>query len=63
MSQEMGAAFALLRDGPDLWCAILTEAGDKILSAGWDLKALVVQRVDLLDQGDVGRPFLKPRRP
>ena len=40
MSQEMGAAFALLRDDPDLWCAILTAAGDRIFSAGWDLKAL-----------------------
>ncbi|CAN1538990.1 CaiD Enoyl-CoA hydratase/carnithine racemase [Paracoccaceae bacterium] len=40
MSQEMGAAFALLRDDPDLWCAILTGAGDRIFSAGWDLKAL-----------------------
>ena len=40
MSQDMGAAFALLRDDPDLWCAILTGAGEKIFSAGWDLKAL-----------------------
>lgn len=40
MSQEMGAAFALLRDDPDLWCAILTAEGDRIFSAGWDLKAL-----------------------
>ncbi len=40
MSQEMGAAFALLRNDPDLWCAILTAQGDRIFSAGWDLKAL-----------------------
>lgn len=40
MSQDMGAAFALLRDDPDLWCAILTASGDRIFSAGWDLKAL-----------------------
>jgi len=40
MSQMMGRAFALLRDDPDLWCAILTAAGDRIFSAGWDLKAL-----------------------
>lgn len=39
-SQALGAAFALLRDDPDLWCAILTAAGDRIFSAGWDLKAL-----------------------
>lgn len=40
MSQDMGRAFALLREDPDLWCAVLTGAGDKIFSAGWDLKAL-----------------------
>jgi crotonobetainyl-CoA hydratase len=40
MSRDMGRAFAELRDDPDLWCAILTGAGDKIFSAGWDLKAL-----------------------
>ncbi len=40
MSQEMGQAFALLRDDPELWCAILTAAGDRVFSAGWDLKAL-----------------------
>lgn len=40
MSQEMGRAFALLRDDPHLWCAILTAQGDRIFSAGWDLKAL-----------------------
>ena len=40
MSQDMARAFALLRDDPDLWCAILTAEGDRIFSAGWDLKAL-----------------------
>ena len=40
MSQDMGRAFSLLRDDPDLWCAILTGSGEKIFSAGWDLKAL-----------------------
>lgn len=40
MSQDMGRAFALLRDDPHLWCAILTAQGDRIFSAGWDLKAL-----------------------
>ena len=39
-SQELGKAFALLRDDPELWVAILTGAGEKIFSAGWDLKAL-----------------------
>jgi len=40
MSRELGAAFALLRDDPDLRVAILTAAGERIFSAGWDLKAL-----------------------
>ncbi len=40
MSRELGAAFALLRDDPDLRVAILTATGERIFSAGWDLKAL-----------------------
>ena len=40
MSRELGAAFALLRDDPDLRVGILTAEGDRIFSAGWDLKSL-----------------------
>ena len=40
MSQEIAAAFAELRDDPDLRVGILTAEGDRIFSAGWDLKAL-----------------------
>jgi len=40
MSREMGQAFALLRDDPELRVGILTATGDRIFSAGWDLKAL-----------------------
>lgn len=40
MSQALGAAFAELRDDPELWVGILTAEGDRIFSAGWDLKAL-----------------------
>jgi len=40
MSRELGAAFAMLRDDPDLRVAILTATGERIFSAGWDLKAL-----------------------
>lgn len=40
MSQALGAAFAELREDPDLWVGILTAEGDRIFSAGWDLKAL-----------------------
>ena len=47
MSRQMGRAFAELRDDPDLWCAILTGAGEKIFSAGWDLKALNAGEMEL----------------
>ncbi len=39
-SRALGEAFAMLRDDDNLRCAILTGAGDRIFSAGWDLKAL-----------------------
>ena len=39
-SRELGDAFALLKDDPELWVGILTGGGDRIFSAGWDLKAL-----------------------
>jgi crotonobetainyl-CoA hydratase len=38
-SRELAAVFAALRDDPDLRVAILTGAGDRFFSAGWDLKA------------------------
>lgn len=40
MSRELGDAFATLSDDPDLRVGILTAEGDRIFSAGWDLKAL-----------------------
>ena len=40
MSRQLGEAFALLRDDPDLRVAILTGQGEKVFSAGWDLKSL-----------------------
>jgi crotonobetainyl-CoA hydratase len=40
MSRQLGAAFALLRDDAELRVGILTAEGDRIFSAGWDLKAL-----------------------
>jgi len=39
-SQKLGEAFATLRDDPDLSVGIITGGGEKIFSAGWDLKAL-----------------------
>jgi crotonobetainyl-CoA hydratase len=37
-SREMGRVFAAFRDDPDLRVAIITGAGDRFFSAGWDLK-------------------------
>ncbi len=39
-SRRMGAAFVEFRDDPELLVAILTGAGNRLFSAGWDLKAL-----------------------
>nr|MDE0499801.1 enoyl-CoA hydratase-related protein [bacterium]MDE0501721.1 enoyl-CoA hydratase-related protein [bacterium] len=38
-SRLMGEAFAAFRDDPDFRVAILTGAGDRFFSAGWDLAA------------------------
>jgi crotonobetainyl-CoA hydratase len=40
LSREMGTAFAEFRDDPDLRVAILTGAGERFFSAGWDLNAV-----------------------
>jgi crotonobetainyl-CoA hydratase len=39
-SRKLGEAFVYFRDNPDLKVAIITGTGEKIFSAGWDLKAL-----------------------
>ena len=57
MSRELGRAFATLRDDPDLRVAILTAEGDRIFSAGWDLKALNsgdIQLDNWWEDGDYG---------
>ena len=57
MSRELGEAFRRLRDDPELRVAILTAAGDRIFSAGWDLKALDAGQAQLdewWDDGDYG---------
>lgn len=38
-SRQMGKVFMDFRDDPDLRVAVLTGAGEKFFSAGWDLKA------------------------
>jgi crotonobetainyl-CoA hydratase len=40
VSKKMGDAFVMLRDDPDLRVGIVTGGGERIFSAGWDLKAL-----------------------
>ena len=40
LSQDLGKAFAELRDNPDLRVGIITGEGDKIFSAGRALKAV-----------------------
>jgi len=44
-SRKLGHAFCLLRDDPDLRVGIVTAAGEKIFSAGWDLKAAAAQNL------------------
>lgn len=50
-SRQMGEVFLSFRDNPELRVAILTAAGDKFFSAGWDLKAAATG--DAVD-GDYG---------
>lgn len=40
LGQALHAAFVTLRDDPSLCVGLLTAAGERIFSAGWDLKAL-----------------------
>ena len=57
MSRELGAAFALLRDDPELRVGILSAEGQRIFSAGWDLKALNAGETQLnnwWEDGDYG---------
>jgi crotonobetainyl-CoA hydratase len=39
-SQKLGEAFVTLRDDPGLSVGVVTGGGEKIFSAGWDLKSL-----------------------
>ncbi len=39
-SQKLGEAFVTLRDDPSLSVGVVTGGGEKIFSAGWDLKAV-----------------------
>jgi crotonobetainyl-CoA hydratase len=50
-SRIMGETFARFRDDPDLRVAIITGAGDKFFSAGWDLKAAAAGEAPDADYG------------
>ena len=39
-SKQLGEAFVMLRDDPELMVGVVTGGGDRIFSAGWDLKAV-----------------------
>jgi crotonobetainyl-CoA hydratase len=52
--REMSRIFADYRDDPDLRIAILTGAGGKFFSAGWDLKAVADGEEYLGDFGEGG---------
>jgi crotonobetainyl-CoA hydratase len=53
-SREMGRLFADFRDDPNLRVAILTGAGEKFFSAGWDLYAAADGEAYLEDFGEGG---------
>ncbi len=50
----MGSVFTDFRDDPDLKVAILTGAGEKFFSAGWDLKAVAEGEEYFEDFGEGG---------
>src|SRR5262245_29534901 len=54
LSQALGTAFIRDRDDPALRCAIVTAAGEKFFSAGWDLKAAAESKEDAEDYGPGG---------
>lgn len=67
-SRALGAAFVQLRDDPALRVAIVTGAGERMFSAGWDLKAAAAGPPDrdwgpggfagLTELFDLGKPVI-----
>ena len=53
-SREMGRVFAGFRDDPSLRVAVLTGAGDRFFSAGWDLGAAAAGEEFEADYGEGG---------
>jgi crotonobetainyl-CoA hydratase len=54
LSRALGEAFIAYRDDPKLRCAIITAAGEKFFSAGWDLKAAAENKDEAEDYGPGG---------
>jgi len=55
-SEALYAAFRELQDDPDLSVGIVTGAGERIFSAGWDLKEVASGVVSLEDSAEQGEP-------
>ena len=53
-SVRMGEAFCDFNEDPDLWVAIVTGAGDRIFSAGWDLASATEGEHERMDYGPGG---------
>jgi crotonobetainyl-CoA hydratase len=54
LSKALGEAFIRYRDDSALRCAIVTAAGEKFFSAGWDLKAAAENKEEAEDYGPGG---------
>lgn len=54
LSKALGEAFIRYRDDSSLRCAIVTAAGEKFFSAGWDLKAAAENKDTAEDYGPGG---------
>jgi crotonobetainyl-CoA hydratase len=54
LSQVLGEAFITYRDDPKLRCCIVTAAGDRFFSAGWDLKSAAASGPEGEDYGRGG---------
>jgi len=55
LSKALGEAFIAYRDDPKLRCAIVTAAGEKFFSAGWDLKSAAQDKTAGNKTDDYGR--------
>ena len=60
-SRDLGSAFLALRDDPELRVAIVTGAGERFFSAGWDLKAAAAGAEQGADHGPGGFAGLTER--